>query len=75
MTVASVAVAAMKFLFGMYDCTVDSDAGKVDFWLVLEILHGCGPAHVRSHVSQNMDYSRLFCFCVEYKRAQWEWLF
>ena len=40
-TVTSVAVAPMKFLFGMYDCTVDSNGGTGDFRLVLGILHVC----------------------------------
>ena len=48
-----VAVATTKFLFGMCDCTVDSAVGKGDF----SILHLCGHAHVRSHVSLGMDCS------------------
>ena len=43
------------FLFGMCDSTVDSDVGTGDFSLMLEILHVCGHAQVRSHVSHSMD--------------------
>ena len=55
MTVVSVAVEATKFLFGMCDCTDDSDVGTDDFSLVPGILHVCGHAHVRSHVPPDMD--------------------
>ena len=55
--VTSIEVAKTNFLFGMYDCTVDSDIGMGDFSLVLGILHMCGHAHVRSHVSPGMDCS------------------
>ena len=55
MTVTSVALVTTKSLFGMCDCTVDSDVGTGDFLLVLGILHVCGHAHVRSHVSLHMD--------------------
>ena len=55
MTDNSVAVATTKFLFGMCDCTVDSEAGTCDFALVLESLHEYGDAHMRSHVSPGMD--------------------
>ena len=55
MTDTSVAVATTKFLFGMCDCTVDSDVGTGDFSLVPGILHVCGHAHVRSHVSLGLD--------------------
>jgi len=41
-----VAVTTMKFLFGMCDCTVDSDVGTGYFWLVLEILLMFGRVHV-----------------------------
>ena len=50
-TVVSVAVEAIKFLFGMCDCMVDSDVGTDDFSLVPGSLHVCGHARVRSHVS------------------------
>ena len=53
MTVASVAVATMKFLSGMRDCMVDSDFGTSDYSLVLGILH------VRSHVSPGMDCNHI----------------
>ena len=56
MTVVSVAVATTKFAFGMCDCMVDSDVGTGDFSLVPGILHACGHAHVRSHVSPDMDW-------------------
>ena len=39
-----------KFLFGMCNCTVESDVGTGDFSLLLRILQVCGHAHVRSHV-------------------------
>ena len=46
MTVTSVAVATTTFLFGMCDCTVDSDIGMGDSSLVLGILHVSGHVHV-----------------------------
>ena len=55
MTVTSFAVATTEFLFDMRDCTVDSDGGTGDFSLALGILFVCGHAHVRSHVSPDMD--------------------
>ena len=55
MKVTSAAVATDKFLFGMCDCTANSDVGTGDFSLVLGNLHVCGHAHGRSHVSQGMD--------------------
>ena len=54
MTVPSVAVATMNFMFGMCNCSVDSDAGTGDFSLVLWILHVCGRVHMQSHVSLSM---------------------
>ena len=54
-TVTSAAGATLKFLFGMCDCTVDSDVGNGDFSLVLGILHVYGHAHVRSYVPPDMD--------------------
>ena len=45
-TVISVVVEKIKFLFGMRDCTVESDFGVVDFSLMLDILHVCGCAYV-----------------------------
>ena len=50
----SVAVTTTKFLRGMCDCTIYSDVGTGNFSLVLGILHVCGHAHVRSHVSPGM---------------------
>ena len=55
MTITSVAVATKKFLFGMCDCTVDSDVGTNDFSLVLRIFNVCGHAHVRSCISLGME--------------------
>ena len=55
MTVASVAVARTKSLFGMRNCMVNSNVGMGDFLLVLGSLQVCEYAHVRSHVSQDMD--------------------
>ena len=55
MTVSSVAVATKKSLFGMCDYTVDCDVDTGDFSLVLVIVYVCGHAHVRSHVSPDMD--------------------
>ena len=55
MTVTGVAVAIMKFLIGICNCTVDSDVGTGSFSLVLGILHVCGQAHMRSHVSPGID--------------------
>ena len=55
MTVTSVAVAATKFLFGMWDCAVDSDVGTGNFPPALGILYVCGHTHVRSLVSPGMD--------------------
>ena len=37
MTINSAAVETEKFVFGMRDCTVDSDVGKGDFLLMLGI--------------------------------------
>ena len=37
MTVANVAVATTKFLFGICACTVDSDVGAGNFSLVLRV--------------------------------------
>ena len=56
MTVPSVAVAITKFLFGMCDCTVDSAVDTGDFSLVLGLFHVCRQAHVRSHVSSDMNW-------------------
>ena len=42
MTVSSVKVETMKFLFGFSDCTVNSDNGTGDFSVVLGILHVFG---------------------------------
>ena len=39
----------------MCNCAVDSDVGTGDFSLVLGILHVCGHARMRSHVSPGMD--------------------
>ena len=58
MTVPCLAVAIKKSLFGMCACTVDSDVGTGDFSLVLGILHVCGLAHVRSHVSLGMNWTK-----------------
>ena len=55
MTIISFAVAKKKFLFGMCDCTVDSDVGARNFSLVLESWHMCGHTYVRLHVSFGMD--------------------
>ena len=55
MTISSVAVVTAKFLFGICDCTVKSDVGSGDFSLMLGILHVWEHAHVRSHVSQDLD--------------------
>ena len=57
MAVTSIAFATTKFPFRTFDCTVDRDAGKGDFSLVMIILHVCGNAHVRSHESQGKDRS------------------
>ena len=55
-TVTTDAVPTTKLLFGMYDCTFDSDVGMGDFSLVWGGgLHVCRHAHVRSHVSPGMN--------------------
>ena len=59
MTVTSVAVATTQFLFGMCNCMVNNDVGTGEFSLVRGILHGFGHAHVRSHVSQGMDWNYI----------------
>ena len=59
MIFTSVPAVAMKSLFGMCDCTVDSDDGKGDFVLVLGILNACGHVHVRSHMSPGMDCAKF----------------
>ena len=56
MSVTSASVVATKFLFGMRDCTVDSDVSTGDFSLVLGILHVCGHVHERLHVSPGMNW-------------------
>ena len=53
-TVTSVAIATTRFLFGMYDCTVDGDIGIGSFSLVQRSLHVFGHTYVRSHVSPGM---------------------
>ena len=65
MTVTCVAVASMRLLFGMCDCTVDSSVGKGYFSLVLGILHVYGQLNVRSHVSPGVD-----CLLRFLKRAE-----
>ena len=55
MTVTCVAVVTAKFLFGMCNCTVDSDVGTGDFLLMLGIFHMCGHVHMQLHMSQGMD--------------------
>ena len=50
-TVTSVVVATTKPLSGMCDCTVHSDVGTGDFTHLQEVVHVCGHARVRSHVS------------------------
>ena len=57
-TVTCLAVAIKKSLFGMCDCTIDSDVGTGNFSLVVGILQVCGHAHVRSHVSLGMNWTR-----------------
>ena len=39
MTVTSGSVVAMKFIFGMCDCTVDGNVVMSNFFTMLEILH------------------------------------
>ena len=53
--VTSVAIMTTKFIFGMWGCTVDSNAGRGDLSLVLRILLVCGHAQMRSHVSPSMN--------------------
>ena len=55
MTVDTVRVATTKFLFGLCDCTVDSNVGTGDFSLAQGNLHMRGYAHVRSHVSPGLS--------------------
>ena len=50
-TVNSVAVVTMKFLFGMCNGFVESDIGTYYFSFVLGILDMCGNVLVQSHVS------------------------
>ena len=67
--ITSAAVATMKFQFGMCDRTVNSDVGTGDLLLVRGILHVCGHAHVRSHLSPGMDcYLNwfLWIFSIQY---------
>ena len=45
MTVTSGSVVAMKFTFGMCDCTVDGNVVMSKFLIMLEILHMCGHIH------------------------------
>ena len=53
-TVTSVAVATKNCLFGTSDCTVNN-VGTGDLSLVRGILHVCGHAYTRPHVSPDMD--------------------
>ena len=55
MTDISVALETTKFLFGICDCTVDSDVGRSDTLLGLGILQACERACVRSRVIPGMD--------------------
>ena len=59
MTATSVADAMAKFLFGMCDCTINSDVGRSDFSLVLGTSHVCGREQVRSHVSPGMHWLQM----------------
>ena len=52
---SSVPVVTTKFLFGVCVCTSDIDVGTSDFSIVLGILHACGHAQVRSHLSPGLD--------------------
>ena len=61
-TVTIVAGATTKVLLGLCDFTVDSDVGMRDFSLVLRILHACGHAHVRLHISPGMDCNCVYIF-------------
>ena len=61
MTVTSISFATKKFLCGMCYCTVDSNVGTGDFSPVLGILHVCGHADVRSHVSPGMHCCFTVC--------------
>ena len=58
MTVTSVAITTAKFLFGMCNCTVDSDVGMYNFLLVLGILWTY--AHVIMRVSGHRLLLDLF---------------
>ena len=51
----------------MCDYTVDSDIGTGNIWLALGILHVCGHAHVRSHVSPGMDCFPINHFLINKK--------
>ena len=51
MTVPSVEAGTKKYLFGMCDCVVSNDVGTGDFSLLLAVLHVCGYAYMRLHVS------------------------
>jgi len=54
-TFTSVAVATTKFLFGMCDCTVNSDVSIDELSLLLGTLHVYGHEHVGSQVSLGMS--------------------
>ena len=55
MTVTSLAVAMVMFLFGMCHCAVDSVVGTSNCLLVLGILHLSGHTHVQSHMFPVVD--------------------
>ena len=55
MTVASVAAATAKFLFGMCSDMANSDVDMGDFLLVLGNLHVYGHVLMQSHMSQGME--------------------
>ena len=56
MTVTGAVVVTAELLFGMCNCTVESDVGSCDFSLVLGIPHVCVDAHMKSHMCQDMDW-------------------
>ena len=56
MTVTIIAVATVKFLVGMQDYMVGSDAGMGNLLLVPGIMHMCGCTFFLSHMSPGMDW-------------------
>jgi len=68
-TVTSVAIVIVKFIFCMCDCMVDRNVGMSDLSLILGSLHMCGYVHVQSHLSPGMDCAGFLFFYLFYIKS------